>query len=356
MAGPGGDDADAVDAADATRSATRPGEAESGEPGVTDAADATDATLIERDEGPLGTYLRGIAMGTADAVPGVSGGTIALITGIYDRLIAAVTAASPSLARRAVGGLLGDRAALRAAWTELDGAFLLALGAGIATAILSVTRALHVALEAAPVLTYGFFFGLIGASAVVLRGEFRVDTPGRAAAAVGGVALAFVASGRASAALGETALATGLAGAVAVSAMILPGVSGSLLLVILGQYGRMTATLSAFVDALLVAATGGPTAAVVATGVPVVTFIAGGVVGLLTVAHAVRAALSARRAATLAFLIGLIVGALRAPVRRVGERAGAWTAGIAAEFAAAAVVGAAAVFALDRLAGGVDLD
>ncbi|WP_435063300.1 DUF368 domain-containing protein [Halobaculum sp. EA56] len=295
-------------------------------------------------------------MGTADAVPGVSGGTVALITGIYDRLIAAVTAATPALARRALDGLLGDRAELRRVWTAVDGWFLLALGAGIATAILTVTRALHVALETEPVLTYGFFFGLIGASAVVLRGEFRVDTRGRAAAAVAGVAIAFVASGRASAALGETALATFLAGAVAVSAMILPGISGSLLLVILGQYDRMTGALSSFVDALLAVVTGGPVATVVETGVPVVAFLAGGVVGLLTVAHAVRAALSARRAATLAFLIGLVIGALRAPVVRVGEEAGAWTAGIAAEFAVAAVVGAAAVFALDRLAGGIDLD
>ncbi|UIP01244.1 DUF368 domain-containing protein [Halobaculum sp. CBA1158] len=295
-------------------------------------------------------------MGTADAVPGVSGGTIALITGIYDRLIAAVTAATPGLALRALSGLRGDRERLRAAFREVDGAFLLALGAGIATAILTVTRALHVALETAPVPTYGFFFGLIGASAVVLRGEFRVDTPARAVAGAGGIVIAFVVSGSASAALGETALATFVAGAVAVSAMILPGISGSLLLVILGQYDRMTGALSTFVDSLIGVATGGPTAAVVRDGVPVVAFLAGGVVGLLTVAHAVRAALAARREATLAFLIGLVIGALRAPVERAGEEAGAWTAGLAGEFAVAGVVGAVAVFALDRLAGGIDLD
>ncbi len=321
-----------------------------------EATGSADATLIERDEGPIGTYLRGVAMGTADAVPGVSGGTIALITGIYDRLIAAVTAASPSLARRTIEGLLGDRDQLRAVWTDIDGAFLLALGAGIATAILTVTRVLHVALETAPVLTYGFFFGLIGASAVVLRDEFRVDTAGRAAAAVAGAALAFVASGRASAALGETALATFFAGAVAVSAMILPGISGSLLLVILGQYERMTEALSVFVDSLLAVATGGPMAAAIEAGIPVVAFLAGGVVGLLTVAHAVRAALAARREATLAFLIGLIVGALRAPVVRVGEEIGAWTATVGGEFVVAAAVGALLVVGLDRLAGGVDLD
>jgi len=349
MTDSGGDEA--ADARGAT------GSADATDPDATAVPNSTaDVTLIERDEGPIGTYLRGIAMGTADAVPGVSGGTIALITGIYDRLIAAVTAASPSLARRAIEGLLGDRDQLRAVWTDIDGTFLLALGAGIATAILTVTRVLHVALETAPVLTYGFFFGLIGASAVVLRGEFRVDTAGRAAAAVAGATLAFVASGRASAALGETALATFLAGAVAVSAMILPGISGSLLLVILGQYDRMTEALSVFVDALFALATGGPTATVVETGVPVVAFLAGGVVGLLTVAHAVRAALAARREATLAFLIGLIVGALRAPVARVGEEVGAWTAAVGGEFVLAAAIGALLVIGVDRLAGGVELD
>jgi putative membrane protein len=320
------------------------------------AGGSKEADGIERDHGAVGTYLRGVAMGSADAVPGVSGGTIALITGIYDRLIAAVTAASPSLARRALGGLVGDRGELRRVWCAVDGAFLLALGAGIATAILTVTRVLHVALETVPVLTYGFFFGLIGASAVVLRDEFRVDTRGRVAAAVAGAGLAFGASGSASAALGESAPATFFAGAVAVSAMILPGISGSLLLVILGQYDRMTEALSVFVDSLLAVATGGPTAAVVETGVPVVAFLAGGVVGLLTIAHAVRAALSARREATLAFLIGLIVGALRAPVARVGEEVGAWTAAVGGEFVVAAAVGALLVVGIDRLAGGVDLE
>ncbi|WP_284014582.1 DUF368 domain-containing protein [Halobaculum litoreum] len=295
-------------------------------------------------------------MGAADAVPGVSGGTIALITGIYDRLIGAFTSADPALVRRVLAALVGDRGDLRVVFRELDGAFLLALGAGIATAILTVTRVLHVGLESFPVLTYGFFFGLIAASAVVLRDELRLDTAARAVAGVAGVVVAFVASGSASAALGESVVATAAAGAIAVSAMILPGISGSLLLVILGQYERMTSALSAFVDALLALATGGPVSTVLDTGVPVVAFIAGGVVGLLTVAHTVRAALAARREATLAFLVGLVVGALRAPVVRVGEEVPAWTTAVLGEFAVAAVVGALVVLGVERAAGGIDID
>ncbi|WP_277555801.1 DUF368 domain-containing protein [Halobaculum limi] len=311
---------------------------------------------LANDVGAVGAYLRGVAMGAADAVPGVSGGTIALITGIYDRLITAFTSASPALVRRVLSDLVSDPADLKTVFREVDGAFLLALGAGIATAILTVTRALDIALETIPVLTYGFFFGLIGASAVVLRGELVLNTRGRIAAAIVGVVVAFVASGSASAALGTSVAATFFAGAVAVSAMILPGISGSLLLVILGQYERMTSALSAFVDALLATLTGGSTATVVETGVPVVAFLSGGVVGLLTVAHTVRAALSARREATLAFLVGLIVGALRAPVVRVTEAVGSWTLTIGGEFALAAAVGAVLVVGVERAAGGIDID
>ncbi|WP_241997003.1 undecaprenyl phosphate translocase family protein, partial [Halorubrum sp. SD626R] len=84
-------------------------------------------------------YLKGIAMGSADAVPGVSGGTIALIVGIYERLIAAVTAVDPDRIRRVLAGVRpANFPDARAAFREVDGAFLLVLGAGIATAVVVV--------------------------------------------------------------------------------------------------------------------------------------------------------------------------------------------------------------------------
>jgi len=107
-----------------------------------------------------------------------------------------------------------------------------------------------------------------------------------------------------------------VAGAVAVSAMILPGVSGSLLLVVLGQYEYMSGTVSRFVDGLVALALGNGTNALSETVPSVVTFLAGGVLGVFTIAHAVKYALSRARAATLAFLVSLIVGALRAPSSR----------------------------------------
>src|SRR6056297_509141 len=119
------------------------------------------------------TFLIGIFMGSADAVPGVSGGTIALIAGIYERLITAITAVTPG---RVLGFLealtpLDGGVSVRSAvgiFDEVDGWFLVALLTGIVTAVIVVTRVVHWANQHAPVVLFGFFFGLIAASAIVL--------------------------------------------------------------------------------------------------------------------------------------------------------------------------------------------
>ncbi|NLV02429.1 DUF368 domain-containing protein [Haloferax volcanii] len=298
-------------------------------------------------------YLKGVCMGAADAVPGVSGGTIALITGIYERLISAVTAITPGRIKRALGVVVpGRRADAVAAMREVDVGFLLALGAGIATAIVTVMRVLHIALNDAPVPTYGFFFGLIAASAVVLYAQVSLDGPRQIAAAVAGFGLAFVASGGSGGAFGHSLPAIAVAGGIAVSAMILPGVSGSLILLILGQYEYMNAALNAFIDSLLDVAGGAPLSVVVEPGTVVVTFMVGAVVGLFSIAHVVRWALEHYRRATLAFLVSLIVGALRAPVvestAALVNAGRSWTTELYAAFAVAAVVGAAVVLLVDR--------
>ena len=305
-----------------------------------------------------GVYLRGLAMGAADAVPGVSGGTIALITGIYERLIAAITAVDPDRLRRIAGGLRAEgRPDAVAALREIDFTFLAALGAGILTAVVSVLRLVSLLLEIAPVATYGFFFGLIGASAAVLYGEVSLATRGRQLAAVAGVGIAFALSGYAATALGSSLPIIFVAGAVAVTAMVLPGVSGSLLLLMLGQYDYMSTTLSSFTDGLVAAARGNGTDTLTETAPTIAVFLVGGVVGLFTVAHAVRWALTHYREATLAFLVSLIVGALRAPVEQTGielsEAGRAWTPSAIAIFVLLAVGGAAVVVGVDRLAGGI---
>ncbi|TKX82247.1 DUF368 domain-containing protein [Halorubrum sp. SD626R] len=306
----------------------------------------------------IAIYLKGIAMGSADAVPGVSGGTIALIVGIYERLIAAVTAIDPARIRRVIAGVRpANLPDARAAFHEIDGAFLLVLGAGIGTAVVVVLSGVNYLLATRPVATYGFFFGLIAASAAVLLRGVALDTPRRTAAAVAGFLLAFLASGYASTGLGSSLPVVFAAGAVAVSAMVLPGISGSLLLVVLGQYEYMSGTVSRAVDGLVAFATGDGSGALLATVPPVATFLAGGVVGLFTVAHAIRYALARARAATLAFLVSLVVGALRAPIAEVSIRLAAsgesWRAA-APRFVLAALFGAAFVFVLDRYSAAIE--
>ncbi|MFC7154832.1 DUF368 domain-containing protein [Halomarina halobia] len=305
----------------------------------------------------VGIYLKGVAMGAADAVPGVSGGTIALITGIYERLITAITNLDPRALLLLPGAVSADgRARLRTRLVGMDLPFLLALGAGILTALVTVSRAVEHASEATPALLFAFFFGLIAASAVVLYGEVDVSTPGRALAGLAGVALAFAVAGEVAGALPHTLPVVTVAGAVAICAMILPGISGAFILLLLGQYIYLTGTLSAFVDALLVAARGGGAGALVESGTVVAAFGLGAVVGLFTVAHAVKYALTRYRAATLTFLVSLMVGALRYPAERVAENVDAWTLGSASPVLVAAVVGGALVVAVDHYTDDLDLD
>ena len=192
----------------------------------------------------------------------------------------------------------------------------------------------------------------------MLYSEVSLSTRGRQGAAVTGFLVAFLLSGYAASTFGSSLPVIFVAGGVAVSAMVLPGVSGSLLLLMLGQYEYMSNALSQFTDALVAGLNGGGTETIVDTGVPVVMFMAGGVVGLFTVAHSVRWALDHYREATLAFLVSLIVGALRAPVEQTSLELTAtgamWTAQTIGLFCLFAVVGAAAVVLVDRLAGGIE--
>ena len=307
----------------------------------------------------IGIYLRGLAMGAADAVPGVSGGTIALITGIYERLISALTAIEPRRVRDVLAGVRPEgRPAALGALRAMDIGFLLALGAGILTAVITVLRLISTLLATNPVETYGFFFGLIGASAAVLFTEVSLATRRRQAVAVAGVVLAFVASGFGATTLGASFPLIFVAGAVAISAMVLPGVSGSLLLLMLGQYDSMATALRRFTDGVGSLLAGNGSDELVAAAPPVVVFLAGAVVGLFSVAHAVRWALARYREATLVFLVSLIVGALRAPVAQAElalvERGATWSVETTGLFGLAAVGGAVAVLIVDRLAGGIE--
>ncbi|NUC70858.1 DUF368 domain-containing protein [Haloterrigena sp. SYSU A558-1] len=296
----------------------------------------------------LAVYCKGFSMGAADVVPGVSGGTIALIVGIYDRLIRAITAVDPRAFRPALRPHDPEaRARLRTELERMEIPFLLSLGLGVGTAIVLLSSLMHEAATTYPVATYGFFFGLIAASAVVLYGEIDRWTAGRVAISVGAIALAFVVSGTTAGNVPHGLPIILVAGAVAICAMILPGVSGAFFLLILGQYEYMTGTLSGFIDALLDLLDGGALAPVLETGTVVVVFGVGAVVGLFTMAHAVGYALEHYRAATLAALVSLMVGALRLPAERVLSNLGETSLGTPGIAVAMAFVGAGAVLLVD---------
>ncbi|NKE36882.1 DUF368 domain-containing protein [Natronococcus sp. JC468] len=314
---------------------------------------------LERRLGPrfsvLRVYCYGLCMGTADALPGVSGGTVALLLGFYGRLIAAVTAFTP---RRAIDVLRGydaerrDRA--REALLEMDLQFLLPLGVGIVTAVAIIAEAVTVLAESHPLALFGFFIGLIAASAIVLFRTLTFASARHVLSAATGTGIALLVSANVLELPGSGPLLIFLSGALAVSAMILPGVSGSLILILLGQYVFLSGELSAFLGSirdLLLA--DGTLAAVADPGATVVVFVAGGVVGLVSIARIVRHALDRQRELTLLFLVGLIAGSVPAPLHNVAE-AHPLTIDVLLQTAVWAGLGALALFALDRLAGGFD--
>ena len=300
-------------------------------------------------------YLKGFCMGAADIVPGVSGGTIALITGIYERLIAAIAALDPRILGQ-VRGLHTDdgRRHLIETLARIDLPFLLALGAGIVTAFLLMSRVITALFELYPAQLSGFFFGLMAASAVVIYRDVPVARPRTAIAGATGIVIAFVLSGSFAPGSAGSLPAVFVAGAIAISAMVLPGISGAAFLYILGQYHYMLGALTDLTDAVVGLARGGSFAAAVEPGIVVGTFVIGAVIGLLTMARVVKWALARYRLATLSFLTGLIVGALRLPVHEATIHTAEWTPALLAGTVLAAAVGAAAVLALDRYTGSLD--
>ncbi len=302
--------------------------------------------------GWLAIYLKGICMGAADIVPGVSGGTIALIVGIYDRLVSAIASLDPRALRHlARVHEPAARQAFRAELVEMDVPFLFALGLGVVTAVLVLSRIIHAVFEAYPAYVNAFFFGLIAVSAVLIYRDAAVDTLARAAVALVGFALAFTVSGLAAGESSGSLPVVFVAGAIAISAMILPGISGAAFLYILGQYEFMLDALTRTVDGVLALEL---TAETFEAGLVVAAFLAGAAIGILTVAHLVAWALSTYRVATLVFLVSLMVGALRLPLEQVYAELGTPGPVPALGLAVAAGIGVAAVLALDRATGSLE--
>ena len=178
--------------------------------------------------------LKGMAMGAADVVPGVSGGTIAFISGIYEELISTISGVKPSL----LSTWKND--GFKAMWTELNGNFIVALFLGILISLFSLMRLANYLLENHPVLIWSFFFGLVVASIWFVAKQIPKWNWKIILAAVIGAAVAFYIVSLPPLSSSNSSLFLFFAGAIAVCAMILPGISGAFILVLLGAYKTIT--------------------------------------------------------------------------------------------------------------------
>ncbi|MBU2040166.1 MAG: DUF368 domain-containing protein [Gammaproteobacteria bacterium] len=175
-------------------------------------------------------FLKGIAMGAADVVPGVSGGTIAFVTGIYTELLDSIK----NINLQALKTLFNDGP--RAFWQSINGTFLLVLGSGILLALLSLARGIHYLLMNYPVWLWAFFFGLILASCWHIGKEIRRWGLAQLALLALGAIIAGFISTASPTSVTPTPLIILLAGSIAICAMILPGISGSFILLLMGLY------------------------------------------------------------------------------------------------------------------------
>ena len=234
-----------------------------------------------------GIFLRGAAMGTADLVPGVSGGTVALITGIYPRLLGAVTSVDAAAIRLLFQGQWS------CLWRHVDGAFLFPLMLGIASAIFCLAGTLKVLLETQPLFVWSFFCGLVLVSSLsLIRTEITRLTPTIVTMALLGVVAMLVLGLGPGVSFPQHSAGFFVAGLFGICAMILPGISGSFILLLLGMYGPI---ITAVADR---------------EAVPLLIFAAGCGVGLLSFSRFLSFVLSRARSATLALLVGFLLGSL----------------------------------------------
>ena len=276
--------------------------------------------------------IRGFLMGACDIIPGVSGGTIALLTGIYERLVTAIGNIRPDVLLKT---FFTDRTAFVAELKYMDFFFLVTLVSGIFVAAITVSKIISMLLESYTAFTYSFFFGLIIASAVLILLETgsletndntegnkegnkegsKADSKGDSkagskaaiiAAALAGLVIGYIAGGLEPAMLGHTLPVLFVTGMVAFCAMILPGISGAYITLIFNQYEYLLDCIHTL------------------NVVPLIVFSAGGLLGILGFTRVLKYLLSRYHAAMLAMLTGLMIGTSRLLIGKI-EASGGFT-------------------------------
>ncbi len=225
-------------------------------------------------------------MGVADVIPGVSGGTIAFITGIYEELIDTIKGIDVSALS------LLSKLEFKSFWVRINGSFLLAVIAGIVTSLLSFAKLMNYLLAAYPIPVWSFFFGLILISAPLILREIKHWSVATAFAGIAGTAIAYWITIVSPAQTPSNLFFIFFCGALAICAMILPGISGAFILLLLGKYEFMIKSLVSM-DFMII-----------------LTFMAGCVIGLLSFSRFLSWILKHYRFPTLALLAGFMLGSL----------------------------------------------
>lgn len=240
------------------------------------------------------TSVKGACMGAADVIPGVSGGTIAFIMGIYDEFVGSIARIDTEAVKMLAKFKIGDF------WKHINGNFLLALFIGIGVSVATLAGLMQTLLGQFPVQTWAFFFGLIVASSIfILRGieGWRVkDGISLALGIVLGVVVCTLSPTQTPDALWFIFIS----GAIAICAMILPGISGSFILLILGKYQYIMGAIHELTTGVNFSQN------LLVIGV----FLLGAVVGLLSFSKFLRWLLSRWHKETLLVLAGFIIGSL----------------------------------------------
>ena len=254
----------------------------------------------------IGIAVKGACMGAADVIPGVSGGTIAFIMGIYDRFVGAIA----SINAEAVKLLLRGR--FRDLWKHIDGGFLLSLVAGIGVSVVSLAGLMQMLLSDFPIQTWAFFFGLIVASSIFILRGISGWAWKEAAFLVFGIILGAVVCTLSPTQTPDARWFIFLSGAIAICAMILPGISGSFILLILGKYQYIMGTITALVGNVgALWGSEGASAAIFWESLSVIAvFGIGAVVGILGFSKFLHWLLARWHKETLIVLAGFIIGSL----------------------------------------------
>ncbi|GLB49903.1 polyprenyl-phosphate transporter [Neptunitalea lumnitzerae] len=236
--------------------------------------------------GYLVVTLKGIAMGAADIVPGVSGGTIAFISGIYEELITSINNINLSLLKTL------QKEGIAAAWKQANGNFLVALLAGIAISVISLSKGISWLLENQPILLWSFFFGLVLASIYFVAKQITKWSVVIVLALLAFAAIAYYITSLPPLSNTDSTLFLFFAGSLAICAMILPGISGAFILVLLGAYKTILDAVDNR-DFKIIAVVG-----------------LGAIFGLLTFSRLLKWLFNHQRNLILAILTGFILGSL----------------------------------------------